>query len=133
MPPAQQVKLFEEAKRLAEDSVQILERSIASPKGPGRIQALRAVPAATRVYFWASVSWGQWAADHKIAAAWQGAAIRMRARAVTIASRSSLEDDTLRRRRSPRIVASFESRVVVHRRWIRSVGTSSGRVFALAI
>lgn len=81
---AHQLKIFEEAKRLADDTVQTLERSLGSPKGAARIQALRAVPVATRVYFWSSVSWGQWAADHKLAAAWQGAAVRMRDLAQTV-------------------------------------------------
>ncbi|MFI5183974.1 MAG: hypothetical protein ACHQNV_06230 [Vicinamibacteria bacterium] len=85
LAPVQQAKIFEEAKRLAEDTVQNLEKSLGSPKGPARIQALRAVPLATRVFFWAAVSWGQWAADHKIAAAWQGAAVRMRDLAQTVA------------------------------------------------
>ena len=84
MAPAQQMKIFAEAKRLADDTVQTLERSVGSPKRPARIKALRAVPVATRVYFWAAVSWGQWAADHKIAAAWQGAAVRIRDLAQTV-------------------------------------------------
>jgi tetratricopeptide (TPR) repeat protein len=84
VPAAYQLKIFEEAKRLADDTVQTLEKSLGSPRGALRIQALRAVPAATRVYFWSAVSWGQWAADHKIAAAWQGAAVRMRDLAQTV-------------------------------------------------
>lgn len=84
MGPGHQVKLFEEAKRLAEETVQGLEKSLGSPKGAARVEALGKVPAATRVYFWAAVSWGQWAADHKIAAAWQGAAVRMRDLAQTV-------------------------------------------------
>lgn len=82
--PVYQVKIFEDAKRLAEETVQALEKSLGSPHGAARIQALRGIPAATRVYFWAAVSWGQWAADHKLAAAWQGAAVRMRDLAQTV-------------------------------------------------
>lgn len=82
--PAYQMKIFEDGKRLAEETVQSLEKSRGSPRGPARIQALRGVPGATRVYFWAAVSWGQWAADHKLAAAWQGAAVRMRDLAQTV-------------------------------------------------
>jgi tetratricopeptide (TPR) repeat protein len=82
--PAYQFKIFEEGKRLAEETVQALEKSLGAPHGPARIEALRGVPAATRVYFWAAVSWGQWAADHKLAAAWQGAAVRMRDLAQTV-------------------------------------------------
>ncbi|MFI5183537.1 MAG: hypothetical protein ACHQNV_04000 [Vicinamibacteria bacterium] len=79
-----QIRIFEEAKRLSEDTVQMLEKSLGSPRGPARIQALQGVPAATRVYFWSAVSWGQWASDHKLAAAWQGAAVRMRDLAQTV-------------------------------------------------
>ena len=81
---AEQVKIFEEAKRLAEETVQSLEKSLGTPRGAPRIQALRSVPLATSLYFWSAVSWGQWAADHKIAAAWQGAAARMRDLAQTV-------------------------------------------------
>jgi tetratricopeptide (TPR) repeat protein len=82
--PAYQFKIFEEGKRVAEETVQSLEKSLGSLHGPARIQALRGVPEATAVYFWAAVSWGQWSADHKLAAAWQGAAVRMRDLAQTV-------------------------------------------------
>lgn len=74
----EQVPLFEEAKQIADDTVQRVERSLGAVKGPARIAALRRVPAAAQVYFWAAVSWGQWAVDHKVAAAWQAAASRIR-------------------------------------------------------
>jgi hypothetical protein len=77
-PPAQQVRIFEEAKRLAEETVTRLEKGLGSPRGAARIQALRGVPSAPAAYFWAAVSWGQWSVDHKVAAAWQGAAVRIR-------------------------------------------------------
>ena len=82
--PDEQIRLFEEGKRLADDTVQQVERSLGTLKGPARIAALRRVPAATQVYFWAAVSWGQWSVDHKLAAAWQGAALRIRDLAQTV-------------------------------------------------
>jgi tetratricopeptide (TPR) repeat protein len=83
-PPAEQVRIFEEAKRLAEESVARLEKDLGSPRGAAKIQALRGIPAAPGIYFWAAVSWGQWSVDHKIAAAWQGAAVRIRDLAQTV-------------------------------------------------
>ena len=80
----EQLRLFEEGKRLADDTVQRVERSIGYAKGPARTAALRRIPAATQVYFWAAVSWGQWSVDHKLAAAWQGAALRIRDLAQTV-------------------------------------------------
>jgi hypothetical protein len=83
-PPAEQVRIFEEAKRLAEETVARLEKDLGSPRGAARIQALKGVPAAPAIYFWAAVSWGQWSVDHKVAAAWQGAAVRIRDLAQTV-------------------------------------------------
>jgi tetratricopeptide (TPR) repeat protein len=83
-PPAEQIRLFEEGKQLGEETVRQLERSLGSPRGAARIEALRRLPFATEVYFWAAVSWGQWSVDHKLAAAWQGAAVRIRDLAQTV-------------------------------------------------
>jgi tetratricopeptide (TPR) repeat protein len=83
-PPAQQVRIFEGAKRLAEETVTRLEKGLGSPRGAARIQALRGVPSAPALYFWSAVSWGQWSVDHKVAAAWQGAAVRIRDLAQTV-------------------------------------------------
>jgi hypothetical protein len=85
MPDAQQVRIFEEAKRLAEESIRQLESELGSNREPPRLQALRGVPSAPRIYFWAAISWGQWAVDHKLAAAGQGAAKRIRNLAQTAA------------------------------------------------
>lgn len=83
--PAAQIKLFEEAKSLAEDTVRNLERGVPSNRGQvgsshgaARLEALRRIPHAAEIYLWSAISWGQWAATHKIAAAWQGAASRIR-------------------------------------------------------
>jgi tetratricopeptide (TPR) repeat protein len=83
-PPEEQIRLFEEGKQLADETVRLLERSTGRPRRASRIAALRRVPAATQVYFWAAVSWGQWSVDHKLAAAWQGAAVRIRDLAQTV-------------------------------------------------
>jgi len=83
-PPDEQVRLFEEAKQIADDTVQKIERSLGAVKGPVRIAALRRVPAAPQVYLWAAVSWGQWSVDHKLAAVWQAAAPRIRDLAQTV-------------------------------------------------
>ena len=82
-PESQQMKLFEEAKRLGEETVGQIEKSLGSPRGATRLQALRSVAAAPEIYLWAAVSWGQWSVDHKLAAAWQGAALRIRGLAQT--------------------------------------------------
>ena len=88
-PKSQQVRIFEEAKRLAEDSIRQLETGLGLGKGLTRLQALRGVPAAPRLYFWAAISWGQWSMDHKLSAARQGAAKRVRYLAQTAADLDS--------------------------------------------
>jgi hypothetical protein len=59
--------LFAEAKKVAQETVEQLEAD-----------GERAAPRRAEVYLWAAVSWGQWSIDHKLAAAWQGAAGRIR-------------------------------------------------------
>jgi tetratricopeptide (TPR) repeat protein len=83
-PADVQIRLFEEGKQIADDTVRMIERSVGPARGKARIEALRRVPTATRIYFWAAVSWGQWSVDHKLAAAWQGAAVRIRDLAQTV-------------------------------------------------
>lgn len=83
-PPDEQVRLFEEAKQIADETIQKIERSVGGAKSPARIAALRKLPAAPPVYFWAAVSWGQWSVDHKVAAVWQSAASRIRDLAQTV-------------------------------------------------
>lgn len=78
MPPGPQLQLFVEAKKLAEDTVHRLETDAGSSQGEARTAALRRVPHAAEIYLWAAISWGQWAVTHKLAAAWQGAARRIR-------------------------------------------------------
>ncbi len=78
MGDREQIPLFVEAKRLADDTVRRLEASIKAPRAQARREVLRREPLAAEIYLWAAISWGQWAVDHKIAAAWQGAAVQIR-------------------------------------------------------
>jgi hypothetical protein len=55
----EQRRLFAEAKALGEDEIALLERRL--PSAAGRLTALRRVNGAPALYFWAAVSWGQWA------------------------------------------------------------------------
>src|SRR5262245_463146 len=73
-----QVKLFEEAKRLADETVRLLEADLKEPRLRAHRDALKREPLAAEIYLWAAVSWGQWAATHKVAAAWRGAASQIR-------------------------------------------------------
>lgn len=70
---------FEEAKRLAEESMRRLEARASALHAASRLEALRRVPDAAGLAFWSAVAWGQWSLDHKLSAAWQGAAGKVRA------------------------------------------------------
>lgn len=74
----EQIKLFEEARRLADETVRILEADLKEPRLRAHRDALKREPLAAEIYLWAAVSWGQWAATHKVAAAWRGAAGQIR-------------------------------------------------------
>ena len=78
MDPREQVKLFEEAKRLAEDSVRLVDADLHRVRGHLRADAARNNAPAAETYLWAAVSWGQWAVFHKLYAAWQSAPARIR-------------------------------------------------------
>jgi tetratricopeptide (TPR) repeat protein len=78
MAPGPQLQLFVEAKKLAEETVRRLEADLGPKRGEARLEALRRRPESAEVYLWAAISWGQWAVTHKLAAAWQGAAGRIR-------------------------------------------------------
>lgn len=75
--PAQKAT-FEEAKKLAEDSMRRLEARAAALRAASRLEAMRQIPGAAGLAFWSAVAWGQWSLDHKVAAAWQGAAAKIR-------------------------------------------------------
>ena len=75
---ATQKATFEEAKRLAEESMRRLEARAAALRAASRLEAMRQIPGAAGLAFWSAVAWGQWSLDHKVAAAWQGAAAKVR-------------------------------------------------------
>lgn len=76
---------LEEARKVGEEGTERLEGRLARPKGAARIAALKGVPGAVSLYFWAGVSWGEWALLRgKLAAARQGAASRIRDLAQTV-------------------------------------------------
>jgi tetratricopeptide (TPR) repeat protein len=76
---------LDEARKLGEQGAERLETRLGRPKGEARTAALRAVPGSVALYFWAGVSWGEWAlARGKLAAARQGAASRIRDLAQTV-------------------------------------------------
>lgn len=75
---ATQKATFEEAKRLAQESTQRLEARATALHAASRLEGLRRVPGAAGLAFWSAVAWGQWSLDHKVAAAWQGAAAKVR-------------------------------------------------------
>jgi hypothetical protein len=71
--------LREEAKRVADQGVAALETAAGAGRGAARIEALRRQADAVPLYFWAAVSWGEWAlARGTFAAARSGAAGRVR-------------------------------------------------------
>lgn len=73
-----QVRVFEEAKKLAEETVARLDVDASRVRGHVRLEAARSIAPAAEIYLWAAIAWGQWSMDHKVAAAWQGAAARIR-------------------------------------------------------
>ncbi len=75
---AVQKRTFEEAKRLAGESQERLERRVGARVRRGRSGPFRDVEGASALVFWCGVAWGQWSLDHKLAAAWQGAGGRIR-------------------------------------------------------
>ncbi len=78
MPQDEKVRLFDEAKRIGEETVGMLDARLGRKKGSvSRDAAARVAPAA-EAYLWAAVSWGQWAVFHRVSAAWSGAPARIR-------------------------------------------------------
>jgi hypothetical protein len=83
--PEERRTRLEEARSCGEEATALLERRAAGAKGGARIDVLRAIPGAAEVYFWAAVSWGEWALHRgKLAAARQGAGPKIRDLAQTV-------------------------------------------------
>jgi tetratricopeptide (TPR) repeat protein len=78
MPQAEKVRIFDEAKRIGEETVARLDAGLQRKKGKvSRESAARIEPAA-RTYLWAAISWGQWTVFHRMSAVWTGAPGRIR-------------------------------------------------------
>lgn len=78
MPREEKIRLLDEAKRLAEDTVRLLDADVKRVHGHVRPDLAQKIAPAAEIYLWAAVSWGQWAVFHKVSAAWQGAPARIR-------------------------------------------------------
>jgi hypothetical protein len=78
LPAAEKQALFDDGKRVADETVADLDKLLRRRKGRVRLDGAREVDAAAEAYAWAAVSWGQWAVFHRVAAAWQGAPGRIR-------------------------------------------------------
>ncbi len=74
----QQVEVFAQAKKLAEETVGRLDVDAGRVRGRVRLESARKVAPAAEIYLWSAIAWGQWSMDHKVAAAWQGAASKIR-------------------------------------------------------
>lgn len=91
MDAVDEMRMYDEAKKLAEETVALLDADTGRRKARVQVDAARAVAPAAEAYLWAAVSWGQWAVFHRIAAGWQGAPKRIRDLAETVLS---IEPDT---------------------------------------
>jgi tetratricopeptide (TPR) repeat protein len=78
MAEKDQIELFEEAKKLAEQTVKRLDVDVVRKKGKVRMDRAQQIDPAAETYLWAAVSWGQWAVSHSVSAAFQGAPARIR-------------------------------------------------------
>lgn len=78
MDPDEKKKLFDEAKRVAEETVRLLDADLKREKGRVQVEGVRFLAPAARAYAWAAISWGQWAVFHKLNAAFTGAPARIR-------------------------------------------------------
>jgi hypothetical protein len=78
-------RLFDEARRAAEQMLQPLEARTRGMTRAARLAWLRQAPGSAEAFFWAAVAWGEWAqARGKLQAARQGAGGRIRDLAQTV-------------------------------------------------
>jgi hypothetical protein len=78
-PADERRRLLEDARAVADEGLRRLDARVGTAKGPARLAALRRVPDAAALHFWAAVAWGEWAvARGTFAAARQGAAGKVR-------------------------------------------------------
>jgi tetratricopeptide (TPR) repeat protein len=84
-PIEAQKAIYDEGRRLGQAAVDRLEAGVQGRTGAERIEALRAVPGAAAIYYWAAAQWGQWALLRgTFAAARSGVAGRVRDLAETV-------------------------------------------------
>jgi tetratricopeptide (TPR) repeat protein len=77
--PEEQRRLSGEAKRVSEEGLERIRKDVGQATGAVRLAALRKVPDAAPLFFWAAAAWGEWAERHsRMSAASQGAAARVR-------------------------------------------------------
>lgn len=77
--PDDRRRYFEEARQIANEGLERLDRLAARTQGAARLAVLRQSPGAASLYLWAAVAWGEWAlARGKLAAVMQGAAAKVR-------------------------------------------------------
>lgn len=83
--PDERKTLLEEARRIADEGVARLASAVAGRQGEARLAALREIPAAGELCYWAAVAWGEWALGRsRLAAARAGAPGRIRDLAQTV-------------------------------------------------
>ncbi|MBX7185707.1 MAG: hypothetical protein K1Y01_11240 [Vicinamibacteria bacterium] len=78
MAAKDKIELFEEAKKLAEETVKRLDVDVVRKKSKVRLDRARQIDPSAEIYLWAAVSWGQWAVSHSVSAAFQAAPSRIR-------------------------------------------------------
>jgi predicted nucleic acid-binding protein len=72
--PEKKKAITEEARAIADNGLERLERATDRPRREAEIQALRARPGSAELLFWVAVAWGEWAQNHS-----RFAAVRARA------------------------------------------------------
>jgi tetratricopeptide (TPR) repeat protein len=81
----QRQALLDEARQVGIAGVARADQRLGRATGAARLEALRRMPHAVDIHFWAAVAWGEWALSHgKLAAARQGAGGRIRDLAQTV-------------------------------------------------
>jgi tetratricopeptide (TPR) repeat protein len=74
IPPESKRAITEEARAIADEGLERLEKATDRPKHEAEIEALRATPGSAELLFWVAVAWGEWAQNHS-----RFAAVRARA------------------------------------------------------
>ena len=86
--------IFDEGRKLGQNTVDRLEAEAKAARGLSRIEALRLVKGAPALYLWTAGHWGEWGlARGKFAAARNGIASRLRDLAQTVIDLDPLFDD----------------------------------------